>query len=677
MHRLARLLSPKSIAVIGGGVWCENILTELRKIGYAGAVWPVHPTKRVLGGLPTVSRIEDLPEAPDAAFIGVNRHLTIEAVRALAARGAGGAVCFASGFREAAAELDDGADLQAALVAAAGKMPILGPNCYGMINALDGAALWPDQHGAVRVERGVALITQSSNIAINLTMQRRGLPVAYVVTAGNQAMVDQTEIGRALLQDPRVTALGLHIEGISDLSGMQALAAEARQLGKPVVVLKVGASDHAQAATVSHTASLAGSDAGARALFRRLGIAQVDSLPVLLDTLQILHLAGPLANSRIASASCSGGEASLMADTALRHGVEFPPLNGTQRSGLAAALGPKVALANPLDYHTYIWGDVPAMTATFAALLQGDIGLGCVVVDFPRTDRCDRAAWDCVIEAAGAARAQVGKPLALVTSLPENLSEEVAQEVIAAGLIPLFGLEEAQAAIAAASRVFGPEAAPVWPPQMPDTAEVLTEAESKAELRAFGLSIPASARADSETALREAVASVGLPCVIKAEGLAHKSDMGGVVFADTDADRAIAAALAMPCDTWLVEEAIHGAVAELLVGVVCDPAHGYVLTLGAGGVQTEILQDTQSLLLPVNQADILAALDRLRIAPILRGYRGKPGVDKPALARAVLAVQSYVEQSLGSVAEVEINPILATPDRAVAVDALIRKGPTR
>ena len=311
---------------------------------------------------------------PDAVFIGVNRHLTIDAVRQLRAMGAGGAVCFASGFREAQAETGDGDSLQAALLDAAGEMPIIGPNCYGFINYLDGALLWPDQHGGVRGDRGVAILTQSSNMAINLTMQARGLPLAYVVTAGNQAQIGLAEIGRGLLADPRVTALGLHIEGVGDLRAFEALAEDARRLNKPLVALKAGKSEHARAAAVSHTASLAGSDAGGRALLTRLGIAQVESLPALLESLKLLHFAGPLGSARIVSMSCSGGEASLMADSALDRRVEFPPLSEAQHTGLRNALGPMVALANPLDYHTFIWNDVEQMTDTFAAGLSGRCG---------------------------------------------------------------------------------------------------------------------------------------------------------------------------------------------------------------------------------------------------------------------------------------------------------------
>ena len=233
MPDLSRLLRPKSIAVVGGGAWCRSVIEQCQKIGFSGDLWPVHPKADKVCGLPAVASVADLPSAPDATFIGVNRNLTVQIVSELETIGAGGAVCFASGFMEAAAESADGTELQDQLLKAAGDMPILGPNCYGFINALDGALLWPDQHGAVPCDSGVALITQSSNMAINITMQSRALPVAYVVTAGNQAQIGMAQIGAALLQDPRVTALGLHVEGFSDLRAMEALAKTAAELGKP------------------------------------------------------------------------------------------------------------------------------------------------------------------------------------------------------------------------------------------------------------------------------------------------------------------------------------------------------------------------------------------------------------------------------------------------------------
>jgi acyl-CoA synthetase (NDP forming) len=292
---LSRLLRPKTIAIIGGGAWCRSVLGQLRKADFPGKIWLVHPKGGVIEGLPVHTSIGDLPEAPDASFVGINRDATIDVVAALSEMGAGGAVCFASGF----AEVADGHDLNARLLAAAGDMPILGPNCYGMINAIDGALLWPDQHGLARVEGGVAILTQSSNIAINLTMNRRGLPIAYVVTCGNQAQTTQAEIAAGLLDDPRVTAIGLHIEGFGDIALWQTLARKARDKGVPLIALKVGRSAEAQSATISHTASLAGGDAGAQALLDRLGIARVNDLPTFLETLKLLHAVGPLPSGRI------------------------------------------------------------------------------------------------------------------------------------------------------------------------------------------------------------------------------------------------------------------------------------------------------------------------------------------------------------------------------------------
>ena len=199
-------------------------------MGFAGEVWPVHPKRSMIGGLPAYASLADLPSVPDATFICVNRHATVEVVDELAQMGASGAICFASGWREAGEP-----ELHDALVAAAGAMPILVPNCYGVINYLDGALLWPGQHGGRPVERGVALLSQSSNIVINLTMQARGLPVAYVACLGNTAQVGLAELGAALLEDPRVTALGLYVEGVDDAPAFAALAEASRIAVRPAV----------------------------------------------------------------------------------------------------------------------------------------------------------------------------------------------------------------------------------------------------------------------------------------------------------------------------------------------------------------------------------------------------------------------------------------------------------
>ncbi|MDQ7071683.1 MAG: acetate--CoA ligase family protein, partial [Rhodobacterales bacterium] len=599
-------------------------------------------------------------------FIGINRTATIEVVRDLSEMGAGGAVCFASGFSEAQVEDRSAANLQAQLVAAAGDMPILGPNCYGFINALDGALLWPDQHGCQRVERGVAILTQSSNIAINLTMQRRALPIAYVVTCGNMAQMSQAAIANDLLDDPRVTAIGLHIEGFSDLLMWHTVAQKAQARGVPLVALKVGKSQEAQKATISHTASLAGSDAGAQALLDRLGIARVDDLSTFLEALKLLHCVGPLPSNRIASISCSGGEASLVADLVAPRKLAFPPLNQRQKQSLTRALGPMVALANPLDYHTYIWRDTKAMTAAWSAMSDPDIAMIFIIVDYPHTDARE---WICATEAAIATHAQTGANVAVVASLPELMPPDVAQTLMAAGVVPMCGLSEAVAACDAIANIAAPAPTPALPPGSAREGVVLGETESKATLLQYGIVIPASV----DTTKSRAASDAGLLCaplVMKSVGIAHKTEAGGVAL---NLDHEQIAAAAMPTDELLVEEMIIGGVADLIIGITRDPAHGFVLTIGTGGIFAEVIKDTVSLLVPVGEDDIKQALTRLKIHKILAGYRGKPAADIDAIVKAVNALQSYVLANATRVEEVEINPLICTPTRAVAVDALIKE----
>ncbi|MEP3442469.1 MAG: acetate--CoA ligase family protein [Sulfitobacter sp.] len=666
---LSRLLRPRSIAVIGGGAWCAQIIRQSRGMDFGGDIQVVHPRGEIIEGIQAVTSLEQLETPPDAVFVGVNRSATIEVVGALASMGAGGAVCFASGFSEAVAEDDTGADLQVQLVAAAGDMPILGPNCYGFINALDGALLWPDQHGCVAVESGVAILTQSSNIAVNLSLQRRGLPLAYVVACGNMAQTSQAQVAYDLLDDPRVTAIGLHIEGFGDLAAWHKLAQRAHAQGVPLIALKVGLSDQAQQAAVSHTASLAGSDAGAAALLGRLGIGRVYDLPSFLETLKLLHMVGPLEHPTLSSISCSGGEASLAADTAVGTCLTFPALTEHQSVALKSALGPMVALGNPLDYHTYIWRDTERMADAWVPMAAEHIGLTLMIVDYPHTDAGD---WICATEAALAVRARSGRPVAVVATLPELMPADVAATLIAGGVVPMNGLREAITAADVAARLAAPEEVSVLAPGPDREAELVGEVEAKAALASHGLSVPEGRFVEDRGGLSAAAASLEGPLVLKVSGLAHKSEAGGVKVG-LAANEVVRMAEAMPEGSYLLEQMVQGTVVELLLGVVRDPAHGFVLTLGAGGVLTELWQDTATVLVPARAQTIEAALRSLRIWPLIEGYRGKPGAKLAAIIDAVMALQDYVIANADSISEVEINPLMCTADAAIAADALLRQ----
>lgn len=678
---LDRLIRPRTIAVFGGKE-ARRVIEQCDRMGFSGQIWPVHPREEKILGRRCYHSVAELPEAPDAAFVGVNRALTIEIVQELAARGAGGAICYASGFREAANELSDGDDLQEALVAAAGDMPTVGPNCYGFINMLDGALLWPDQHGMQRVERGVAVLTQSSNIACNISMQKRGLPLAYVMTAGNQAQTGLSDLACAVIEDPRVTAVGLHIEGFDSLEALERLAARARKLRKPVVTLKVGKSEAAQRATVSHTASLAGNDRVSSALLARLGIGRVDTLPEFLETLKLLHLHGPLKSADISSMSCSGGEASLMADAGVRRRVSFRPLKKEQRQPLKESLGEMVTITNPLDYHTFVWGNQEKQTAAFAAMMQGDYALNLIVLDFPRLDRCDATDWVTTCGAVIAAAQATGAVAGIVASLSENMPEETALSLMSAGVVPFFGIDEALAAAETAAVIGAAWAKPAVPPLLVTAASegeaaTMTEAEAKAELARAGVAVPPGRTARSPTQAADAAEALGFPVVLKGLGIAHKTEAGAVRLNLNCREEVLAAAetMAAVASGYLVEKMIESPVAELIVGAMRDPVAGSVLTIGAGGILVELLDDSAILTLPATEEAIREAIDGLKIAKLLYGYRGAPKGDVAALVEIVAAVASYVVTHASKLEELDINPIMVLPEGhgAVAADALIRR----
>ncbi|MER9581791.1 acetate--CoA ligase family protein [Mesorhizobium sp. M0276] len=687
MHKLERLLRPKSIAVFGGAQ-AAVVVAQSIKMGFAGEIWPVHPSKEEVAGRKAYRSVADLPGAPDAAFVGVNRHLTIEVVKALAERGAGGAVCFAAGFLETEAYDDDGERLQAELVAAADQMPIIGPNCYGLINYADGALLWPDQHGGIRLAeggKGVAIITQSSNIAINMTMQKRGLPIAFLMTAGNQAQTGLSEMALGLIEDERVTSLGLHIEAFDSVAGFERLAARARELKKPIIAMKVGRSEQARQATVSHTASLAGSDAASGAFLRRLGIARVDSIPAFIEALKLLHITGPLPGYRLSSMSCSGGEASVMADSAEGRWVNFPVLSDTHRAHVKSTLGPLVAVANPLDYHTFIWNNEPAMTATFTAMVSGGFDLNMLVLDFPRPDRCSDTDWWATLRAFESALKTNKAQGAIVSSLPENLPEEYTAGLMARGMVPLFGISEAMDAAGAAAFIgwawHEPQAqpidtsasgAPVGEHVTPD------EAEAKSRLIKAGLPVPKGERAANAVEAVISSMALGFPVALKALGVTHKSDVGAVQLNLKDAESVSTAAHdLLPLGTGLyVERMVRDGVAELIVGFTRDPMFGAVMTLGTGGVLVELLRDSVTLMLPATRDDIEAALRGLKLYPLLEGYRGRPKADVQAAIDAILGIAAFVQENAGEIEELDINPLIVCAEGKGAwiADALLVLG---
>ena len=675
LKNITRVLTPKSIAIIGGGAWGENIILRAHEFGFKGKLLPVHPKKDEIQGIATVKSVKELEEVPDIAFIAVNRIATVDVVQELADMGCGGVICFASGFAEAEKEHADGPQLQQKLITASGDMPLFGPNCYGFINAIDQVAIWPDVHGLKPVERGVAILSQSSNIALNITMQQRSLPIGFTIAVGNQAKISLAHVALSLIEDKRITAIGCYIEGIDNVTDWQQLAKRSYELGKPIIALKAGASEQAQLATKTHTGSLAGSHAGFKALFRKLGIVQKKDIAGFLETLKIAHHCGWIESADIAAMCCSGGEASLIADLAEERGVTFPALPQDIDEKLYQVLGDRVARANPLDYHTYIWGNYEALKAAYSAMVNGPWAFTLLILDYPKVDfGTYRATIDAIIDSAKSA----SRPVGVIASMGENMPEKIGDELAAKGVVPISGFCEGLDAIRSLVRPL-PNFDDLLPPPRISAGETLCEFEAKQILQKAGLSIPKGFRAEGTKALEKSCQELNFPLVLKGMGFAHKTEHQAVKIGLSNTQEVLQAAETMPSDTFLIEEMVKDTVCELLIGVVLDPSHGYILTVGAGGVMTELLRDTACVVLPAKRDELARAIEKLAIAPILHGYRGKAGIHMQALLDFLenfcrLITAHHPETGVHHIVECEINPLLCTTTNVVAVDALIIEG---
>jgi len=672
-----RLLNPRCIAVFGGAQ-AQEVIRQSDRMGYKDEIWPVHPKKTEILGRKVYRSVEDLPGSPDAAYVGVNRHLTIDIVGDLAARDAGGAICYATGFIEAGQE---GSELEERLREASGDMPLIGPNCYGLLNYLNGAMLWPDQQGGRRVDEGVAIITMSSNVGFNLTMQRRGLPVAYMISLGNRLKFDLHDAIHTFARQDRVTALGLFVETMPDPKAFQEAADVARELGKPIVAIKTGRSEVAQKMVVSHTASLAGSDDLVSALFERLGVARVDSLEALIEALKVLHVLGPLKGGRIGAMSTSGGDLTLLAD-GMGPGLTMPPLSEKVAQRLRATVHERVVAANPFDYQMFNWDDEDHMADKFSAFLSEDFDVSLCLLDYPREDLCDQSSWGGAERGFVRAAQQTSTKAAVLATFSDTITESVAARLMKEGVALLAGIDTGLAGIQAAVDVGAAWSRPSGPPLLTSFGQrqdgpvkVLDEAESKGILARWGVPVPSTRVVRSAGAAAAAAGELGYPVVVKALSVAHKTEVGGLRLDLGSADEVSAAVIEMSglCESYLIEKMVDGVVAELIVGVARDEHFGPYLLVGGGGILVEIMKDSASLLMPTTRERVLHALGQLKCAPLLNGFRGAPPADLNAAADVILAVAGMVEDDPSSIIELDINPLmlLAEGQGVVAADALI------
>ncbi|MEM7113089.1 MAG: acetate--CoA ligase family protein [Chloroflexota bacterium] len=691
LQNLRRLLHPRHVAFVGGRS-AEQAIEICRASGFQGEIWPVHPRYQTLAGLPVFPSVKALPEPPDATFLYVSRDVVADVVRDLNEMGAGGAICHAAGFRE----LESGGDAYSeALREAAGELAVIGPNSNGLLNYLDRLVLWPiDDHRPPIIERGVAIITQSGGVAFNYVNGTRSVPPAYVISTGNQTVVDVGDLIRVVAEDERVQAIGLFLEGINDAVGFSKAAAFAAERQVPIVALKAGRTEIGARMALTHTGSLASSNELYDALFQRLGIVRVHSLTELDETLKLLCVAGVPQGRRLAILTNSGATRTLLADLGDDKGIIFTPPSPPVAASLREQIPIFASVSNPLDYNAAYAGaegltmeNEAALHRCFTTMIGDDYDMVLLSeggLDFD--NEADEVTPSPTLQAWFDATRERGLPAAIVSMLPEKFGAQQRKLCIDHGVAPLQGLDDAMTAIAAAAWLGEQQrfhsqndADSCHLPAIPLLADddvVLDEAQSKAALAAFGLPVPRSAVVGLDGVVAEALS---YPVVVKALSgdVAHKSRLGGVRLGVRDGVELQTAVLAIQAnlaqhghaiDQFLVEEMVSDAATELIIGVTYNPRFGHALLLGLGGVQVERRKQPTPLLLPATEA---------MLHRYVAGIVGKLGLNRVTVApifHAVQAVASYVAANRHQLLELDVNPLIVVENgrSAIAVDGVIR-----
>ena len=573
-------------------------------------------------------------------------------------------------------------------------MALIGPNCYGLINYIDNSALWSFEHGGWSPGYGAAIITQSGMFSSDITMSQRSLPLAYMVSAGNQAVLGQEDFLEFFVDDPLVRAIGLHIEGLQDVPRFERATLKALSKGIPVVVLKTGSSTIGSELTISHTGSLSGSAELYEALFARTGIISVSNPSQFLETLKFLCVVGAPKSKNLVGFTCSGGGATMLADYAEKIDLSFLPVDPVQEIELAALL-PKIAtVSNPLDYTTPIWGQEDLTYPVFSkAILAVEAGSAVLVQDYP-AEGLDNSKVFYQRDAIAFARAtkESGLPAAICATIPENMDIETRQLLISKGVAPMQGIHETLNAISASAdwsqnrvRILLDIPRPISPNLRVGQQVMVSEPEGKSWLLANDFAVP-QGRVTSGQNLGAVASELGYPLALKMVSpyLPHKTEAGAVVLNLSDAASAIQASIQMQADVvsynpqaatdqFLLEAMSPKPLAELIVTLRRDPQFGIALVLGSGGILVELVGDAVTLLLPLSPHDITRAIKKLRVIGLLNGFRGGPQADLEKISLQIHRLCIAYTKHQDEIAEIEINPLFIYSDQVCAVDVLVHK----
>lgn len=656
---VAAMLGARSVAVVGASARPDSFGARMvtEALRSSARVHLVNPRYRRIGELPCVPSLSDLSESVDLVLLGVPDAALIDQLSAAADIGARSAVVFGAAH---------GLGADVASIATGADMALCGPGCMGFVNAASGVRalgyLEPDP-----LPRGsITLVTHSGSAFSTLLRANRGFGFRHAVSSGQELVTDTADYVDHALDDPDTSLIALLMETPRSVTRLRRSLLRAAERGVPVVILTVGGSPRGRLMVAAHSGALAGESAVWQAFCAAVGAVHVSDMAEFTDTLEMFAAGRRSRGGLIATVHDSGAERALTADLAHDLGVEFAALSAETTATIGARLDDGLTPTNPLD----VWGTGADTRSLFGACLQAmaddpSVAVTALAVDLVAEFDGDTAYADAVLDVAG----RTGAPLAVLASVPSAIDRKTAQQLRDRGVAVLESTRSGLAAMAHLAR---------WPLPV-DAPEHLEQRPRQSSgngfdlLADYGVPVVPTVTADSLEAVRATAAAIGYPVVMKTVGVEHKSDVGGVVLdiADDEALHRSYLAIAENLGPSVTVSAMAPPGVEISVGFVRDDAFGPLVVVAAGGTLVELLADRAIACPPVSRRRAGEMIDSLRIRPLLAGWRGGPPADITALTDVVVAFGVMAAELGEEWAAVEANPVIVSPDGAVAVDVLV------
>ncbi|MCB2047375.1 MAG: acetate--CoA ligase family protein [Novosphingobium sp.] len=685
---LSAFFTPRNIALVGASdrsAWSQMVAACFDLFGHTGKLYAVNRGGKEAHGFPGYTSCTEIPDPVDAAFIYVPAAAVVEALHDCARASIRNAVILSSGFAEAG---EEGAAMQEEVARTARELGIrfLGPNSMGFANLAHGSVMTSIKSRRP-VRRGrLAIVSQSGALVNEMgkVAHINGIGIAFLGATGNEAGLSITDLLEYLVEDEEVGAICIYSEGIRDHARFMAAATRARELKKPVIIIKLGRSEVSGAIAQAHTGSLIGDDGVFDAMCRKTGVIRCSSLEEVIATANLLGTVGPISPPRIALCSISGGACALLADLSHEYGLDVVPYTEETQAALAKVLPSFASTLNPLDT-TGVLVQQPELWKEVIPILSRDENTGLVIVGqpLPNVDS-ELATLTSTIEAITAGFRAADHPAIIVDFSMQTRSAEQLALLERLGVeLPMPGLLITVRALANLQNWSKALARPMVRRALPAPSgeRPVGERETLAFLGKHGVPVIPSKLATSPQEAVAAAQTIGGPvvCKIASPDIAHKTEAGGVRLGVDPADAGkvhdeiFATARAYDPDARIegvLVAPMRSGGAELIVGVTNDPEWGLALTVGTGGVLTELLGDSQTRLLPIDDEEARDMVLSLKGAKLLQGFRGAAPADLDAVARAIVAIGDAAAALGPQLAALEVNPLKVSGSEIEALDAL-------